>query len=127
MIDDLRQVSRLLVKLEESLPVTVTLTAQAAVALHGQSSGVRAPTKYQVRVIHYLGHLGGIICGLDDRSGEGRGEFLVSITDLEFDRRQPIACDVANYQGQRRERLRHLASGECLADGCPGQTAECES
>ena len=112
MIDDLKQVSRLLVKLEGSLPLAATLRAQAVVSLNGHSFGAGAPTQYQVTAVYFLGHQDGIVCRLNDKTGEVRGEFLASITHLEFDRRQPIARDIATYQRHRVERLRRAASRE---------------
>ena len=116
MIDDLKQVSRLLVKLEGSLPLAVTLRVQAVISLDGHSVGAGAPRQYQVTAVYFLGHQDGIVCRLSDTTGEVRGDFLASITHLEFDRRQSIARDIVTYQRHRMERLRRAASGErCLA------------
>jgi hypothetical protein len=112
VIDDLKQVSRLLVKLERSPPLAVTLRAQAVVSLNGHRFGAEAPTQYQVTAVYFLGHQDGIVCRLNDMTGKVRGEFLASITHLEFDQRQPIARDIVTYQRHRMERLRRAASHE---------------
>jgi hypothetical protein len=100
------------VKLEGSLPLTVTMRAQAVASLKRHSLGAGAPRQYQVTAVDFLGHQDGIVCRLIDTTGEVRGEFLASITHLEFDQRQPIARDIITYQRHRMERLRRAASHE---------------
>jgi hypothetical protein len=112
VIDDLKRVSRLLVNLEGSLPLAATLRAQPVVYLNGHCFDAGAPRQYQITAVYFLGHQNGIVFRLNDTTGEVRGEFLASITHLEFDRRQPIARDIVAYQRHRMERLRHAASPE---------------
>ncbi len=105
MIDNFRQVNRLLVKLEESLPIVASMTPQLAATLRQQSSAAYIPRQCQVTAVHYLGDEGGIVCRLDLQGGDGPRGVLASITHLEFDPRQPFAGDVAAYQKHRIERL----------------------
>ena len=63
MVDELKQVSRLLVKLEENLPIAASLTPQAAAALKEQSSGADVPRECRVTGVHYLGDEGGVVAG----------------------------------------------------------------
>jgi hypothetical protein len=109
VIDNLRRVNRLLVKLEESLPIAANMTAQLAATVRQQSSGGYIPRQCEVTAVHYLGDEGGIICRLDLRGGDGRHGFLASITHLEFDPRQPCADEIAAYQKHRIKRLRQAA------------------
>ena len=104
MIDNFRQVNRLLVTLEENLPIVASMTPQLAARIRQQASGY-IPRQCAVTAVHYLGDEGGIVCKLDLQGGDGRREFLASITHLEFDPRQPFAGDVAAYQKHRIERL----------------------
>jgi hypothetical protein len=104
VVDELKQVSRLLVKLEENLPIAASLTPQAAAALKEQSSGADVPRECRVTGVHYLGDEGGIVCRLDQEGG-GRPSIVTSITHLTFDRRQPCAREIAAYQEHRLKRL----------------------
>jgi hypothetical protein len=107
VIDNFRQVNRLLVKLEENLPIVASMTPQLAATIREQSSGSSyIPRQCEVTAVHYLGDEGGIICRLDLRGADGPRGVLASITNLEFDPRQPFAGDVAAYQKHRIERLR---------------------
>ncbi len=105
MVDELKQVSRLLVKLEENLPILASLTPQAAAALREQSSEAEIPQECRVTGVHYLGDEGGIVCRLDRRAANGRGEILTSISHLTFDRHEPCAREIAAYQKLRLKRL----------------------
>lgn len=109
MIDDLRLVNRLLVKLEESLPIAASMTAQLAATVRQQSSDGYVPRQCEVTAVHYLGDEGGIVCKLDLQGGNGRREFLASIAHLEFDPRQPFASDIAAYRSHRIKRLHEAA------------------
>lgn len=109
MIDELRQVNRLLVKLEENLPIVASLTPQAAAnEAPGDDSG--SAERYQVTAVHYLGDEGGIVCQLDQGDG-GKSTIVTSITHLTFDRTQPFAREIAAYQKNRAARqLRRAAT-----------------
>jgi len=111
VIDKLRLVNRLLVKLEESLPIVASMTPQLAATIRQQSSGSSyIPRQCEVTAVHYLGDEGGIICRLDLQGADGLRGLLASITHLEFDPRQPFAADIAAYQKHRTKRLqRHAA------------------
>ncbi len=110
MIDDLRRVNRLLVKLEENLPVLASLTPQLAATLREEAAGADVPQQCRVTAVHYLGEEGGIVCRLDHAGKAGRREFVASITHLTFDRNQPCAREIAAYQKHRSKRLRKLQS-----------------
>ncbi len=111
MIDDLRRVNRLLVKLEENLPVLASLTPQLAATLREETAGADVPQQCRVTAVHYLGEEGGIICRLDHATKAGWREFVASITHLTFDRNQPCAGEIAAYQKHRSKRQNKLQSG----------------
>lgn len=108
MIDNLKRVNRLLVKLEESLPLAASMAPQLAATIRREAAGAYVPRQCEVTAVHYLGDEGGIVCKLDLQGGDGRREVLASITHLEFDPRQPCAHDIADYQERRNARLRKL-------------------
>lgn len=109
MIDELRQVNRLLVKLEENLPIIASLTPQAAAILKDQASGADFSQRCQVTAVHYLGDEGGIVCRVDQGEA-GKPSVVTSITHLTFDRKQPCAREIAAYQKHRIARLRRTAT-----------------
>jgi hypothetical protein len=104
VVDDLKQVNRLLVKLEEHLPIMANLMPQAAGDAEDRSSESEAPQACRVTAVHYLGDEGGIVCRLDPQAANDRGEILTSITHLSFDRGQPWAQDIAAYKRYRAKR-----------------------
>jgi hypothetical protein len=93
VIDELRQVNRLLVKLEENLPIVASLTPQAAATLKDQASGADFSER----------------CRLDQGNG-GKPSIVTSITHLTFDRKQPFAREIAAYQKNRNARQRRAAT-----------------
>src|SRR4051812_19144910 len=60
----------------------------------------------QITGIHYAGDEGGILCKLDFGTEDADPVFFVSITHLTFDRRLPLAREIAAYQKHRVKRLR---------------------
>lgn len=105
MIDDLKQVNRLLVKLEESLPVPAYMTPELMAVVREQSPGAYVPRQCEVTAVHYLGDEGGIICRLEFQGRDAQRGVLASIAHLEFDPRQPFASEIAAYQTHRVKRI----------------------
>ena len=57
-----------------------------------------------------MGDEGGIVCRLDFGQDDGEKVFFVSITHLTFDRRLPLAREIAAYQKHRVKRIRRSSS-----------------
>jgi hypothetical protein len=53
----------------------------------------------------YAGDEGGIMCHLTFDEAEKEEVFVVSITPLSFDRRRPVAREIAFYQKHRIKRI----------------------
>ena len=107
MIDNFRQVNRLLVKLEENLPIVASMTPQLAATIRQQSQARRtfrgnAPSRRCTTSATRAASSASSIF----RAATDGATCLASITHLEFDPRQPFADDVAAYQKHRIERLR---------------------
>ena len=60
--------------------------------------------------VEYAGDEGGIVCQLDFGGEDGREVFFTSITHLSFDRRLPLAREIAAYQKHRMKRIRRASS-----------------
>lgn len=60
----------------------------------------------QITKVTYAGDEGGIMCQLNFGGDYSSEAILVSITYLVFDRRRPIAREIAAYHKHRRKRIR---------------------
>lgn len=114
VIDNLDQTGRLLCKLEECLPLAARATPVLAASIREQSGGIEVSPSCRVTRVHYLGDEGGIMCCLALEADIGPRVFIVSITHLLFDRRLPLAREIASYQKHRVKRLRRDHGGDAI-------------
>jgi len=63
-----------------------------------------------VTEVMYMGDEGGVMCHLTFDEEDATEVFLTSITHLAFDRRLPVAREIAAYQKHRIKRLRRGGS-----------------
>ncbi|MDB5360450.1 MAG: hypothetical protein JWO51_1747 [Rhodospirillales bacterium] len=111
VIDNPDQVERLLAKLMASLPLAATVAPTLAATIAAESPGADLPQRCNVTWASYSGDEGGIICKLDfGRVEEGAKAVFVSITHLVFDRKAPLAREIAAYQKHRVKRLRRFGN-----------------
>ncbi len=110
MIDNRDQVERLLHKLSEALPLSALATPALITNLRGRSSAARITLDCKVIEVMYAGDEGGIMCHLTFDEEEKAEVFLVSITHLAFDRRLPVAREIAAYQKHRIKRIRRAVA-----------------
>ena len=116
MIDHRDQVDRLFDKLKKSLPLPTRLPPDLMASLRRQNPDAKITADCEVAEVFYSGDEGGILCHVRfDKEKEKKEVFLVSITYLVFDRRLPVAHDIAAYQKHRIKRLRRDAGAERLA------------
>jgi hypothetical protein len=110
MIDNPKQVADLLSKLEAALPLPVIVTPRLAATLRQQSPEASIPKECQVTWVSNAGDAGGIMCKLSVK-GEADNKLgvVTSITHLDFDRRLPLAREIAAYQKHRVKKLRRQA------------------
>jgi hypothetical protein len=106
VIDNPLQTELLIAKLKAAVPLSVTVSRPLLALLEEQSPDIALPPRCQITGIHYTGDEGGILCKLDFGHEDGREVLLVSITHLTFDRRLPLAREIAAYQKHRVKRLR---------------------
>ena len=110
MIDNPKQVADLLSKLEAALPLLAIVTPRLAATLRQQSPGASIPKECQVTWVSNVADEGGIVCKLSvEGEADNKLEFCTSITHLDFDRRSPLARDIAAYQKHRVKKLRQQA------------------
>ena len=106
VIDNPLQTELLIAKLKAAVPLSATVSRPLLALLQEQSPDIALPPRCQITGIHYTGDEGGILCKLDFGHEDGREVLLVSITHLTFDRRLPLAREIAAYQKHRVKRLR---------------------
>jgi len=107
VIDNQDQVERLLRKLTEVLPLSALATPALMANLRGRSSAAKITLDCKVTEVMYAGDEGGIMCHLTFDEEEREEVFVfVSITHLAFDRRLPVAREIAAYQKHRIKRIR---------------------
>ena len=110
MIDNPTQVADLLSKLEAALPLPAIVTPRLAATLRQQSPGASIPKECQVTWVSNAGDEGGIVCKLSvEGEANNKSVFFTSITHLDFDRRLPLAREIAAYQKHRVKKLRRQA------------------
>ena len=106
VIDNPAQVEHLIAKLRAALPLSATVSPSMLAQLQEQVPDLALPPRCQITWIQYAGDEGGIVCKLDFGHEDGREVLLVSITHLIFDRRLPLAREIAAYQKHRVKRIR---------------------
>jgi len=107
VIDNPLQAHLLMAKLKAALPLPAMVTPPMMAQLQEQAPGLDLSPRCQITQIHYAGDEGGILCKLDFGTEEDTDPvFFVSITHLTFDRRLPLAREIAAYQKHRVKRLR---------------------
>lgn len=106
MIDNPLQADLLVAKLKAALPLPALATPPLLAQLHEQAPDRDLSPRCQITGIHYVGDEGGIVCRLDFGHADGEKVFFVSITHLTFDRRLPLAREIAAYQKHRLKRIR---------------------
>jgi hypothetical protein len=115
VIDNPLQTELLIAKLKAAVPLSATVSPPLLALLQEQSPDLALPPRCQITRIHYAGDDGGILCKLDFGHEDDREVLLVSITHLTFDRRLPLAREIAAYQRHRVKRIRH--SGQTPPSG----------
>ena len=106
MIDNPLQVELLIAKLKAALPLPATATPPMLAQVQEQAPGLDLSSRCQITAIHYAGDEGGIVCKLDFGTEDAEKVFFASLTHLTFDRRLPLAREIAAYQKHRVKRLR---------------------
>jgi len=110
MIDNMDQVERLISRLQHVLPLPARAPTDLIARLRRKSPAAKLAWDCEVTDVLYSGDDGGVLCNVRFDKEEAEVVFLVSITHLAFDRRLPIAHDIAAYQKHRIKRLRKAAT-----------------
>lgn len=114
MIDNQDQVERLLLRLTEALPLPAIVPPSLMASLRGRSPSAKLSRDCEITKIFYSGDEGGVLCHVTFDDEQEKEVFLVSITHLAFDRRLPIAREIAAYQKHRIKRIRRNTATDGL-------------
>ena len=87
MIDNPEKTERLIAKMKANLPLTARLSPGLKTLMRRREPGVALPATCGIIEIFYMGDEGGISCQLDLGKDGSENPFIVSITNLIFDRR----------------------------------------
>jgi hypothetical protein len=109
MIDNPGIVERLILRLQEALPLSAHTTREVLEVFQKKYPHVAMPEQCCVREIHYMGEEGGIVCKLDF-GPDFENTAFVSITHLRFDHSLPLTHDIIAYQTRRAKRIRRSRS-----------------
>ena len=115
MIDNQDQVERLLGRLTEVMPLPALASPPLIANLRGRASAAKITPECKVAKAFYTGDEGGVMCQVIFDEDEAEQVFLVSITHLAFDRKLPVAREIAAYQKHRIKRIRRENAGDAPA------------
>jgi hypothetical protein len=115
VIDNKDQVERLLLRLTEVLPLPALVPPALMANLRGQSSAAKLTRDCKITEVIYAGDEGGVLCHVTFDDEQKKEIFLVSITHLAFDRRLPVAREIAAYQKHRVKHIRRDSANDSSA------------
>jgi hypothetical protein len=112
MIDDLRTTVSLMERIRAALPVQAHVGRDALRTLRQEAPEASLSHQCDVTEVRYAGDEGGILCTLDFRGDHTwKGVYIISITHVTFERRNPLWRDIEGYKKRRVKRLRRLQGG----------------
>ena len=110
VIDDIEKSMSLVEKMQSALPMRAFTNMELRRTLQEESKR-DFPHECSVTEIRYLGDEGGLACHLDFGFSNTKEVYIVSITHLKFDRRNPLAMEIEAYCKHRIKRLKNLHGG----------------
>jgi hypothetical protein len=107
-IDDPFEVVSLINAMQEALPLAARARPPLAAVVRDQVPDWSAARPFEISEVSYAGDEGGIMCRFRAGDVHEAQTFHTSITHLAFDRRAPLARQIARYQKRRTKRLKWL-------------------
>ncbi len=111
MIDDLRTIGSLMERIGAALPMRARVGRDVLRTLRQEAPEAALSHQCDVAEIRYAGDEGGILCTLDFGDHASKRVYIVSITHVTFERRNPLWRDIERYRKRRVKRLRRLQGG----------------
>ena len=111
MIDDLQTVGSLMERICAALPIRAHVGRDVLRTLRRETPDASVSHRCDVIEVHYAGDEGGILCTLDFGDPTSKVVYIVSITHVMVERRNPLCRDVEGYKKRRIKRLRRIQGG----------------
>jgi hypothetical protein len=111
MIDDLRTIESLMERIRAALPMRAHVGRDVLRTLRRETPEASLSHQCDVTEVRYAGDEGGILCTLDFDDHASKAVYIVSITHVTFERRNPLWRDIEGYKKRRIKRLRRLQGG----------------
>ena len=111
MIDDPRTIELIMERIRAALPMRAHLGRDGLRTLRREAPEAALPHQGIVTEVRYAGDEGGILCTLDFGDHPTKTVYIVSITHVTFERRNPLWRDIERYKKRRIKRLRRLQGG----------------
>ena len=111
MIDDLRTIDALMARIDAALPMPAHVGSDVLLTLRREAPEAALSHRCDVTEVRYAGDEGGILCTLDFDDHASKAVYIVSITHVTFERRNPLRRDIERYKKRRIKRLRRLQGG----------------
>jgi hypothetical protein len=104
MIDDPAIVAKLMLQMEEHLPLPATPTSATVRQLRAQGLKISAERVLFIQRVFYAGDEGGIMCDVTPAK-DAKAAMVISLTHLRVTSSHPLAKDIHAYQQQRIRRI----------------------
>ncbi len=111
MIDDPQTIELLMGRIRAALPMRAHVSRNVLRALRQEAPEAALSHQGIVTEVRYAGDEGGILCTLDFDDPTSKKVYIVSITHVTFERRNPLWRDIERYKKRRIKRLRRLQGG----------------
>jgi hypothetical protein len=111
MIDDLQTIESLMERMRAALPMRAHVGRDVLRTLGQETPDASLSHQCDVTEVRYAGDEGGILCTLDFGDHASKRVYIVSITHVMFERRDPQWRDIERYKKRRVKRLRRLQGG----------------
>ncbi len=111
MIDDPRTIDLLMERIRAALPMRAHVGRDVLGTLRRETPKASLSHRCDITEIRYAGDEGGILCTLDFDDHASKAVYIVSITHVTVERRNPLWRDIERYRKRRVKRLRRLQGG----------------
>ncbi len=111
MIDDPRTIELLMERIRAALPMRAHVGRDVLRTLRRKTPEASLSHQCDITEVRYAGDEGGILCTLDFDDPASKTVYIVSITHVTFERRNPLWRDIERYKKRRIKRMRRLQGG----------------
>jgi hypothetical protein len=108
MIDDLGTIEPLMERMRAAVPMRAHVGRDVLQTLRREAPEASLSHQCNVTEVRYAGDEGGILCTLEFDNHASKAAYIVSITHVKFERRNPLWRDIEGYKKRRSKRLRRL-------------------